>query len=125
MNQKLFTTKKPSKVQKIAKCYYCSHKNCSKNPKTKKQKINHHDKIDKECRNEKKLIFKLLIEYSECTKTLMNQYYCKGKVDQKISSSQTFKMIKKVQEQYLKAKKKSKEQFNALVSPLKINIEKI
>ena len=53
MNQKLFTTKKPSKVQKIAKCYYCSHKNCSKNPKTKKQKINHHDKIDKECRNEK------------------------------------------------------------------------
>lgn len=75
--------------------------------------------------NLEKLIFKLLIEYSECTKTLMNQYYCKGRVDQKISSSQTFKMIKKVQEQYLKAKKKSKEQFNALVSPLKINIEKI
>ena len=78
INQKIFTTKKQTKVQKIEKSYFCFHKNCSKT-----QKINHHDKIDKECRNEKKLIFKLLIDFVNSTKQLINYCYPRSKDNSK------------------------------------------
>ena len=116
---KKFTTKKQNKVPKIEKAYYCSHKNCSKNPKTMKQKINHHDKIDRECRREKKLIIKLLIDFEESPKKLLS-------TEEKLNNSSTVKYIKYIQEQYIKAKHATidKEQFNALIPPLSVNVKK-
>ena len=124
INQKIFTTKKQTKVQKIEKSYFCSHKNCSKNPKTKKQKINHHDKIDKECRNEKKLIFKLLIDFVDSTKQLINYCYPRSKDNSKeiMKNPKMILFVQKIQTQFAQTKKRTidKEQFNALVNPLNL-----
>lgn len=84
-----------------------------------KQKINHHDKIDRECRREKKLIIKLLIDFEESTKKLLS-------TEEKLNNSSIVKYIKNIQEQYIRAKQAAidKEQFNALIPPFSINVIK-
>ena len=91
---------------------------------TKKQKINHHDKIDKECRNEKKLIFKLLIDFVDSTKQLINYCYPRSKDNSKeiMKNPNMILFVQKIQTQFAQTKKRTidKEQFNALVNPLNL-----
>jgi len=41
----------------------CSHLDCNISFKTNRQKLMHHDKLDKECRSDKNNIIRLIAEY--------------------------------------------------------------
>jgi uncharacterized Zn-finger protein len=51
----------------------CSHGGFCHEFKTKKQKIMHHDKLEKSCRNEKNYIIKLIYNYEKAINYLKNQ----------------------------------------------------
>jgi hypothetical protein len=57
--------------------YACRHINCSHRFKTKKQRVFHHNRIEKQCKNEKQMLIKLIRKYKVALTSLVN----KGKVD--------------------------------------------
>jgi hypothetical protein len=57
--------------------YACRHIDCSHRFKTKKQRVFHHNKIEKQCKTEKQVLIKLIRNYKVALTRLIN----KGKVD--------------------------------------------
>jgi hypothetical protein len=69
--------------------YACRHIDCSHRFKTKKQRIVHHNRVEKQCKTEKHMLIKLIRHYKVALTSLVN----KGMVD---TTSENYLRLKKV-----------------------------
>lgn len=85
----------------------CSHKNCKRSFKSKKQKLIHHEKIEIECTMEKRNILKLLLGFQNAISNLEEKY-------KNIIQSTEYKNVQK-QNNKIKNYLLDTNQFDALV----------
>lgn len=51
---------------------FCNHQNCKISIKTERQKINHHNNLDNECRFEKMYLIYLIGSFKRCVNNMLN-----------------------------------------------------
>lgn len=69
------------KGEKKNQQYLCDHANCKLRFKTKKQKLNHHNKLEKECCSERNSLIKLVSRYKNLYFSIIKEFNLVEKVE--------------------------------------------
>jgi len=71
--------------------FNCEHEGCKLSFKTKKQKLNHHNKLEKECFSERNSLIKLAARFKTLYFSIINEF----KLKEQVSDSTEYKGLKK------------------------------